>query len=294
MSILGNLFHLGSSAPASAQPVNPMLAHIVDTFGSALTDAPRYAEHLGPAILNAESYFERQIAAIPGPVNMSAQSYGRDERLDAIFPSIDELGIALGRSIEVKESLPALARAGHLHVHALLGFRYRHGDEVPGKPVVFADHTLKCLAPELDDARTAIRKVAFVRLIKNFSDHVDRLRIKGKLLAVEWNIANAAASAGQAGAGDEYVYAEKELTPDRLLRGLCTWLNDPVAHLRVCMGEFQVLGRKLNGTPPTRFELPMLHASDRRQWIVCLVRFPVHEGTAALAHETRAHRYILI
>lgn len=294
MSFFGNLLHRSDSARATAHEPNPYLDQVIATFGCAITDAPRHVEHLVPAVLAAENYFERQIAAIPGPFGVSAQAHATDDFLGAVFPTADEIRIALGRSIEVKEALPKLSRAGHVHVHALLGFRCRSADNGPGRPLVFSDHTLKCLAPEAAEARAAIKAVAFERLLKNFNEHVDRLRHKGRLLAVEWNIANARPAANAAANGGGFVDAAKELTPDNMLRGLCAWLHDPSAHLRVCNGDIKVADRRSQGGEPGVHDLPVLQSSDRRQWIVCLVRFPTHEGVEALMQETRSHRYILI
>jgi hypothetical protein len=292
MGLFGNLFG-GATARKPPAATNPLLTQIVDTLGESITSAAGWEKQLTPAVEIASAYFDRQIAAIPGPVTLSLQAHGDDPLVTAVFPSPDDIRIAMGRSVEVREFLPRLSRAGHVHLHALLGMRHRPGAGSGPESTVIADHTLKCLAPSEKEARLDLQKVAFGRLLKNFVEHLDKLKLKGKLLKVEWNIFNdASAAAGKN--GNEFVYADQELTPDNILRGLAAWLNDPSKHLRVCVGEAKIATKGGDGSIVTSYDLPMLHSTDRRQWIVCLVKFSTHEGAEALEKETRTHRYILI
>ena len=257
---------------------HPLIDQVIDTVGGGIDQARNLEEQLNPALQHACNYFDQQIAAIPGPVEISRTTHDQATPCGQLFPEADHIDHALGRSLEVKESLPNLARGGHGHVYALLGVRRRPGDD--NGPL--ADHTVRSLAPTESDARDYLRYVAFKRLLMNFAAHVDKLRRKDRLLAVEWNLQSEMAGPARNGDGSEFVTASKELTPDNLLRGLVAWLRSPEMHFRVEAADLAAA------------DLPTLHSSDRRQWLVSFIRFPVAEGLQALERETHTHRYIYI
>jgi hypothetical protein len=257
------------------------LPQVIDAVGSSITKVRDFETLLTPAIQFACDYFDEQIGVIPGPLEISAAAGERDPRVAALFPAGDDISAALGRSVEVKESLSALAGHGHQHVHALLGMRSKPGSEAGGHPVLLVDHTIRSLAPKESDAREYLRLVAFSRLVKHFVEHVDKLRRKDMRQKLEYNLQNELAGNGSTTSSKESVDA---LTPENLLKGLVAWLNSPSTHFRI----------DPNGLRLGEFELPLLHTADRRQWLVCMVRFSCQDGLKALAKETRNHRYILI
>jgi hypothetical protein len=78
-----------------------------------------------------------------------------------------------------------------------------------------------------------------------------------------------------------------------MLRGLCAWLANPAEHLRIVPGGARVSVQHPGGAPSI-LDLPVLHSADRRQWFVCIARFPVAECIDAVNAESRTHRYIYI
>jgi len=279
-AMLAALARLIRATPGPSVRRHPLIDQVIETVGGGIDQARNLEEQLTPALQHACNYFDQQIAAIPGPVEVSRAAHDQAAPCAQLFPEADHIVHALGRSLEVKESLPNLARGGHGHVYALLGLRRRPGDD--NGPL--ADHTVRSLAPTESDARDYLRYVAFKRLLMNFAAHVDTLRRKERLLAVEWNLQSemAGPATTTASTGDEIVVASKELTPDNLLRGLIAWLRSPEMHFRVESGDLAAS------------TLPTLHSSDRRQWLVSFIRFPVAEGLQAIDRETHTHRYIYI
>ena len=271
-----------------SQPALPqhhsLIAQIVETVGNGIDRAGNLEALLTPAIQHACSYFDREIAAIPGPIDISHTVHGQDEECTALFPEAEHIGHALGRSLEVKESLPGLARNSHQYVFALLGIRHRQGETGGHSHCPLADHTVRSLAPTEADARKYLRLAAFKRVVMNFAAHADRLRRKERLLAVERNIQSEVSGPVNGGLAGEFVAAGKELVPDNLLRGLVAWLHSPEMYFRVDAGDVASAGAAL----------PTLHSSDRRQWLVSFVRFPVEEALQALSRETHNHRYIYV
>lgn len=263
-------------------PMQAMLATVIDTVGGGIERAKHFEERLSSALEVANAYFDGQIAMIPGPQAMSAAGYAEGQWLHAVFPEADDIGRAFGRSLEVKESLFNLAAKGHAEVHALLGMRRRPGS-AGSLELAYADHTLRSLAPRDSDTRDYLRLVAIKRLLNNFAEHVTKLRRRERILKLEWNIRNEIPDT--VAGGEEYVTAAEELTPDRLLEGLIAWLAQPSGYFRVERADAGLAGD---------MAFPLLHSSDRRQWLVCTVRFPVEEALAALERETHTHRHIFI
>lgn len=276
------------SRASTPQPHSLLLSQVVETVGGGIEKARDFEKLLSPAIESANEYFARQIELIPGPVDISRQFFGMDAAAAAIFPETDEIIRALGRSLEVKDSLPRLAGRAGEHVHALLGVRRKPSGNGSGEG--FADHTLRCLAPGLADTRDYLALAALRRILNDFAEHVNKLRRKDHLLKAEWNIENDVVAMSGAAESLEYVSVH-DLTPEKLLDGLIGWLGSPEKYLRLeDSGVFLPAGAAQSEIS----QLPFLHCSDRRQWLVCLVRFPVVEGLQALEQETHHHRHIFI
>lgn len=294
MSFLGSLLSHKKTDP-SDENFRPLFKMIVDVLGPEITTARDYEQKLIPALTLATRYFDEQILTIPGPVAMAVSAYGRDAFLRRIFPEYGEIQIALGRSVEVKDVLPRLAADGQPRACAMMGLRCRDRDQSPAAASVFADHTLGCVTASAAETRAAIRLAAVRRVIGNYNAHLDKLRQKGKLLPEEWNIERAPDKQdGNAEKRhlifDDFIYADKELHPDNLLRGLVAWLERPFEHFRLAESGLVLAFGEHDGAAP----VPLLLAADRRRWMVVLVEFATDEGVLALGAESRSHRYLLI
>lgn len=296
MGFLGNF--LGSkavNAPASEKFL-PLLELITDVLGPEVTRARDYEKKIIPALAVAVAHFDREVARIPGPVELAAPAYGKDPFLRTVFPEALEIQVALGRSVEIRDLLPSLAKAGHRRACALVGMRCKDRDLTPGQATVFADHTLACVAVDAVATRAALCEAACRRIVKNFNEHLDKLRQKGKLLPEEWDIEDRPPAAdGNAAARhllfDDFIYAEQALQPDHLLRGLVAWLERPAARFSVVDSGLVVAGPG-NGAPACG--VPLLNSADRRRWLVFLAEFSVGEAIRALGLESHNHRYIFI
>lgn len=268
----------GADAPAR----HPGLDQVLRVCGDALAAAQNFEAALTPALEYASRYFDTQIRAIPGAFGLSVSGHAEEPFLARHFPDRADVTAALGRSVEVKEALPALAPERQGHVYAILGMRLRPGADAATP--LFADHTLRCLALTEADSRAALRQAALSRLLHAFQEHTDKLRKAGKLLRVEWTLGKEAPPQGVA--AGSFIHAEEELTPDNLVKGLVSWLKSPSEFLRIdpvdAPGGDGAAG------------LPAMHSVDTRKWLVCQVKFSATEGMEALKRETRVHRYILI
>jgi hypothetical protein len=299
MSFFGSLLSHKKTDPSGDENFQPLLDMTAAVLGPEITSARGYLENLIPALTLATRYFDEQILTIPGPVATAAAAYGRDPFLRSVFPDFGEIQIALGRSVEVKEVLPKLAADGHPRACAMMGLRCKDRDQAPAAATIFADHTLACVTSSAAETRAAIRHAAVRRVIGNYHAHLEKLRQKGKLLPEEWNIEHAPDKQDSNAEKrhlifDDFIYAERELHPDNLLRGLVAWLERPDEHFRLVESGLVLAFSDPEGGAAVPCQLPLVFAADRRRWMVVLVEFAIDEGLLALGVEARSHRYILI
>lgn len=267
MGFLSSLLNHSQAAACALPETHPVIRQIVSILGFDVTKTPDFASRLVPAINSAAAYFDKQIAAIPGPFELSAGHYIPGSLLHALFPARQDIAHGLGRSIDV-QPLPFLAATDHKHAYGLLGLRRRPGDNTAGALPVFCDHTLRSLTESEDATRTALRNAAIMRLVTSCGEQIAE------------------------GGKDNLASSAEAAPPEVLLRTLIDWLLRPSIHLQVHSAEH-------DGNPPAdparQAELlPRMSSSDRRKWTVCIVRFSPDEGIAAIQNETRQHRYIQI
>lgn len=285
MGILDSLINLRRGPKLALPIIHPLFGQMSTILGHDITRTHDFEERIVPALNEAVAYFDQQINVIPQAIPVSLTDHGRDSAITAIFPTREDIAQAVGRSIDVRQSLPRLAAAGHPYFYALLGMRHRPDD--PGETLT--DHTLRGLAPIEQGARNDLRDAALTRLVTNFSEHVDKLHRKGKLLSVEWQMEHSQANGKTTPLGEDFVYAGKELLPENMIRGLISWLKDPAEHLQISPPEVAA-----NEGSFTIRKLPTLHSADRRHWITCFVRLATQECIQVMNQERRIHRYIFV
>lgn len=294
MGFFSSLLNHSPANECRLPATHAVIHQLVSVLGFDVTRSSDYSSRIIPAINSAVEYYDNQVAEIPGPFDVSAMRYAHDPLVHALFPARQEIAHGLGRSLDLKQTLAFLAGADHKEVCALLGVRRRPDEQHAGAAPVFSDHTMRSLAVSESGTRRSVRDAAMARLVTTFGEHLDKLRAKGKLLGEEWNIENRKHFQLTDSEKKKLVFAGEELQPENLLRGLVAWLQRPSEHLQIRVSEH----RNVGGTHPdaaTQIEqLPQLLCSDRRQWLVCIVRFPTPEGIAAVQNETRQHRYIFI
>jgi hypothetical protein len=262
---------------------------VVVALGESISEANNFEPILAQALHSAELYYHQQILAVPGPFEVSVNDAGDNAFSRMVFPLPEDIQAALGRSIEVRDFLPALARDGNLEFFGLLGVREKAANEIVPS-LQFGDHTIRSVGHTEDYCRESLRNSCLHRLLGQFREHVETLRNRGRLLKTEWNIENRMdSSVVNEDHEPEFVIAEQVLQPDNLLRGLVAWLETPEKHLRIESSNIVLADQG-----GERTELPIMRCADRRHWVVSLVKIPVQEALAALASESRCHRYILI
>lgn len=291
MGFFSKLLNQSQPAACVLPETHAVVRQIVGVLGYDVVATADYGSKLAPAVNFAVEYFDKQIAQIPGPLDISAAHYMHHPLVHALFPARQEIAHGIGRSVDVKQPLAFLAGADQPEVFALLGVRRQKPAAGGSSGPVFSDHTLRCLAATESGARQGLRTAALTRLVTAYGEHLDKLRKHEKLPRASWNIENRADLSLSETDKDAVVLAKEELLPDKMLRGLMAWLQRP--------GDFLQVIAELPAATPTDaasqiVAMPELKILDRRRWLVCYVRFPTAEGVAAMHNEHGQHRYMRI
>lgn len=292
MGFFSKLLNQSQPAACVLPETHAVIRQIVSVLGYDVVATPGYGARLAPALNSAVEYLDGQIAAIPGPLDISAAHYMHHPLVHALFPARQEIAHGMGRSTDVKQPLAFLAGADQPEAFALLGVRRQPSAEAAAAAsgAAFCDHTLRSLAATESGARQGLRTAALTRLVTAFGEHVDKLRKAEKLTRGQWTIENRKDVADTD--RDKPVLAAEELAPENLLNGLVAWLQRPSEFFQVTAGA-GAAGATANSGQPLE-ALAELRCHDRRRWTVCLVRFPTAEGVAAVQKEGHQHRYIRI
>ncbi len=296
MGLLASMTNWFRSSASAGAPEGAMVAHVVGLADPCLRSVPDYQDRLAPAIEHALVYCDRLVAEIPGPIDVTIGSHASDPRVRALFPEAEEIGVALGRSLAVRESLQHFAQQQDGFVHGLLGMRRRRIVDTSASPAAsdavspIADHTVRSLGSDEAETRRRLTEAAFDGLVIGFNSRWTELCRRAARTQTEQRVESelARAKTSTEGGGPSVheahlIQLAQQPTPENMLESLIEWLMFPEEQLRLS-GRFDI----------GSLSLPILFARDRRHWPVCLVRVSVAEAAAALARETRTHRYILI
>lgn len=262
LSRLANLAKFSSLAPK--HPYQHLFPRVVEGLGNDLRNIENFEERLLPSIAYACNYLDEQILSIPGGLEISERSFYQMDIASRLFGEPADIGAALGKSLDVKSALPGLIQAGNDSVCALLGMRARREPDIRSVAPVFTDHTLAALAPTEDDLRRFLRNIVFGRFISNCAAFPDGMP--------------------QA----DFRSTSNRSSEDKL-NALINLLNTPERLFRLEASGFSI---PVESCQPV--ELPLLYSSDRRQWIVSIVRFNTQEAFAAQEREPKKHRYIYL
>lgn len=285
--------------PESQLVLSHAIATVAKTVDEKILALPGSRDRLIPAIEYAIAYYERAIAAIPGPVGVSATRHGAEPALAAMFPAAQDITIGLGRSIAVRNSISWFVENKHDSIYAVMGTRQRPGNADGG----LTDHTFRSLAASERDARECLCEAAFTSLVNAFAARLKERQREWRQLHADrqsqFGDSRGGASATPPANGpspqQQEIFARhldptaNELTAEDGLDTLIEWLRLPEAQLRVSPGDGQTAALASGN-----LTLPLMSSTDRRHWLVCLTEFSLTEALGAIGQTPAANRYILI
>ncbi len=177
---------LRAALERAAQKVEPRLRHSRD-----------FPRRLEKPVAHALEYVRGLAQAIPGPVEMSPERFGRDPFVHTLFGSVEQMQHALCMSQAMHEYARRPGGAGP-EAYALMGMRRRErlvfgmdmvGEvvrrEVAQQVVSFTDHTLSGPAPTEAEARQLLAWNLFDSLLARVAGRLEARRGARQALAKE-------------------------------------------------------------------------------------------------------------
>lgn len=290
---------MARSTPESKLVLSHAIATVAKTIDEKILALRGSRDRLIPAIEHAIAYYEGAIAAIPGPLEVSASRHDADPMLAAVFPSALDITAGIGRSIAVRNSINWFVENQHEQVFAIMGTRMRPRDADGG----LVDHTFRSLAASERDARECLCEAAFTSLINTFASRLKERQREWRQLHADrqpqFGESRPTASALPPGSGpspqQQEIFARlldpagDELTTEEGLDALIQWLRMPEAQFRVSPLEGQT-ALLADGN----LALPLMSSTDRRHWLVSVTTFSVQEALDSISLTPAANRYILV
>lgn len=287
-----------------------------------------YQRRLAPAVRHALAYCESLAEKVPGPVVLNRHAFASDPLIHALFATVGDIGVTLGKSRAVKAYLADPDSVMTEDFCALLGMRrYEkkvmgmslHGDmmvaDTPQTMLYFADHTLHALGRGIAETRSRLHQASFDSLITGFAAQLADRRLARQGLHNEWDMQRAMSLRDKKSAAsdpgnnhaqrcqeleEQMRLASAELSPERVLAFLSEWLTVPETHLRlepttVSVDRMGVMVDADSTDPQvSTLNFPELVGRDRRHWIILIIRISRDEAVRALEQQHEASRYLVI
>lgn len=313
-------------APSAVTPSEgKAIERIIERVDPRLRVVSGYQRKLSGAVRHAMGYCDGLVSAIPGPIDIDVQAFGRDPLVHAFFGAPEDIGRMLGTSREVRNFFTDPSNASADEFFGLIGMRRKEKtivglaqqgemirEGVPQRLLYFADHTLRELSLDLDDTRGRLREAAFDSLAQSFGAYLEGLRRERQDMHTAWEQERAFLRGGIPGA-DTDVHAHRKfeieeslrtmatsLEPAHVLEAFAAWLANPEPRLHlistsVSVDRLGVLSKPdIADADVQTLNFPELVGRDRRRWIVMLARIFREDAERALEESRDPHRYLVI
>lgn len=328
MSLLSTLADLLKPDPQPDPEVAAAVGRVIGMVDPLVRAAPRLEKHLLNAVAHALGYCNGLVHALPGPIEINRQTFGRDPLVHALFATATDIDDMLGRSQAVRDFLEKPECWASDCFCAMLAARRQQkrqfgmaqqGDiiraDVPQEVLYFSDQTLVEPNCQLESTRQRLQARALESLLQTFNSHVDALRHERQHLRADASVEHAQLAArhdlpGEVEAAHTRHLAELDfrlrqnaeaLMPEHLVDTLVDFLHHPEPALSLNsvtlrVDRMGVVHREPDADPQVEtLQLPELTSRDRRQHVAALVRISREEAQHAVqAARDRQKRYIII
>lgn len=326
-AIAGVLKPAAPPDPATARA----LERIVELVDPLLKAAPDFEHKLAAPVHHALGYCEGLVAGLPGPVDISRQTFGSNPLIHALFATMDDVGQMFGNSQAVRDYLETPASAESDHFYALFAARRLEkrqlgmaiqGDviqaDVPQTVLYFSGQLLVEPHADLQTTKARLRKAAFDSLLMSFHAHVEALRLEKASLSADCSVERAhltilrdrdsgsevSVHTRRLAELDAYLREVADsLMPDQLEGALAAYLMAPEVSLRldpvsVSVDRLGIVSPPENGADGpdiATLSFPELCGRDRRRHLVMLARIDREEARQAVeASLDQQHRFLII
>lgn len=329
MSLFSSIAQLIKPAPPPDPEVAAALDRVISMVDPLVRAAPQLEKHLAGAVEHALGYCHGLVAALPGPLAINRQAFGRDPLIHALFATAHDIDEMLGRSQAVRDFLERpecwasdcfcamlAARKQQRHQFGLAQQGELIRADVPQEILYFSDQTLIEPCCDVDRIRSRLQARALESLLTTFNTHVATLRQDRQHLRADLSVEQAQITALHLGhheveeAAHTRHLVELEvrlgqnadsMMPEHLVEALADFLRHPESALSLTpvairvdrLGIVHPDGDGDNQAQTLNF--PELSTRDRRLHIATLVRISRDEAIAAVAQaRDRQKRYIIL
>ncbi|MDD2886081.1 MAG: hypothetical protein PHT48_13695 [Dechloromonas sp.] len=329
MSLFSVLADLLKPAPQPDPEVSAALDRVIGMVDPLVRAVPRLEKQLIQAVTHALGYCEGLVTALPGPIDINRQAFGKDPLVHALFATPGDIHDMLGRSQPVRDFLarPECLRSDYFY--AMLAARRQQKTqyglaqqgnviraEVAQEVLYFSAQTLIEPCCDQEGTRQRLRAKALQSLLVAFNAHVDKLRRKRADLRADASLEQALLAHHQSPETESDAVHSRHLAeldfllqqnadalmPEHLAKTLADFLNRPETALSLTpvtlsvdrMGILYSADQLANRDLQT-LSFPELSSRDRRLHMATLVRIARAEAEQAVAEvRDRQHRFILI
>ena len=277
------------------------LQAVVESAGVILQHSDGYPKRYRKALRPAIDYIDSLVKQIPGPLMLSADRFGTDSLVRALFASPKEVDESLRLSIAMRTcSLPAHEMKNR-HLFALMGVRWERTlhyvadqqDEmivfdVPKHAINFKDHTFTLPACSDQGVREQVRKEFLLRLANQFSARIREIRAqRDECAQEEKRLKKRLHHSPDQEAGslqleiervnEKWYKLNQKIDIDHLVVLFEEIMTTPESFLAITPYNFVV--DKMGFESPEdgggeRLELAELSCADLRKWTVMIAQFP--------------------
>ncbi|WP_234082765.1 hypothetical protein [Azonexus sp. R2A61] len=328
MSLLSAIAELLKPAPQPDPEVAAATARVIGMVDPLVRAAPRLERQLAEAVRHALGYCAGLVDALPGPIEINRQAFGRDPLIHALFATAADIDEMLGRSQAVRDFLEKPECWASDCFCAMLAARRQQkkqlgmaqqGDiiraDVPQEILYFSDQTLIEPSCRLEVTRQRLQARALESLLQAFNAHVDTLRRERQDLRADLSVEQAQLLHQPHPAPERETRHTRHLTeldcrlrenaealmPENLVVTLADFLRHPEGALSLTpvslrVDRLGIVHREPDSDPQVQtLSFPELTSRDRRQHIATLVRVSREEASAAVQQaRDRQKRYIII
>lgn len=327
MSLFSALAELLKPAPEPDPEVAATVARVIAAVDPLVRAAPHLEKQLVGAVEHARAYCAGLVDALPGPIDINRQAFGRDPLIHALFATAGDIDEMFGRSQAVRDFLDKPESWAGDGFYAMLAARRQQrrqfgmaqqGDiiraDVPQEILYFSDQTLVEPHGDLAVTRQRLRARALESLLRAFNAHVEALRHERQHLRADASFEQAWRTGHTLPADEDLAHTRhlveldcrlrentEALMPENLAVTLADFLLRPeealsMTPVSVRVDRLGIVHREPDADAQVEtLEFPELMSRDRRLHIAALVRVPREEARAAVEQaRDRQKRYILI
>ena len=308
MGILDALKNCFKPAPPPDPVLTMALERVCSVVEPTISTVPFLERKLGAALERTLAHCRQVVADLPGPFEVDRSAFSASPLVHALFPTVDDIALMLGKSQSMREFLASGEALGTEYVYAMLAARWQRKksfgmafdgeilqSDAPIEYLYFTDHVLVGPANSLEAAQEGLFRVALDSVLKNFHSTLTAQRGERQSLQEarehERDQVNVMRSMGRADKQEESMRRLEQideqlrqnidaLQPENIVPSLAEFLLAPEKSLRlekmsVTVNRSGIVAKEnavADGSTNESIDFEQIVGRDRRRYVGLLVR----------------------